>query len=256
MLQHPWQGKTVAYFGDSLTDPNQQQPKHDWTGIQNFQYWGYLQQWLGIKPLVYAVSGSKWDNIPHQARELKEEHGDNFDAITIFMGTNDFYAGIPIGTWYDETTEKVIEADGQPAQTYERKMRTLVMSNKTFRGRINIALGLLKKMFPTKQIVIFTPLHRAFATFGPENIQPTEAYKNRVGEYFDAYVKSVKEAGNVWSVPVIDLNAASGLNPMVSQQLLYFGNVKTDQLHPNYIGHRRLARTLMYQLSTIPCNFE
>ena len=39
-FQHPWQGKRVAYFGDSITDPNIKASK--------VKYWGFLQQWLGI----------------------------------------------------------------------------------------------------------------------------------------------------------------------------------------------------------------
>lgn len=42
-LQHPWKGKKVAYFGDSITDPNIKASK--------VKYWGFLQDWLGITPL-------------------------------------------------------------------------------------------------------------------------------------------------------------------------------------------------------------
>ena len=70
---------------------------HDWTGFSDTHFWGYLQEWLGIKPLVYGVSGRKWDDVPNQANQLKSEHGDGFDAIIIFMGTNDFMADVPIG---------------------------------------------------------------------------------------------------------------------------------------------------------------
>ena len=34
-LQHPWKGKKVAYFGDSITDPNIKASK--------VKYWGFLQ---------------------------------------------------------------------------------------------------------------------------------------------------------------------------------------------------------------------
>ncbi len=52
-----------------------------------------------------------------------------------------------------------------------------------------------------------TPLHRGYAKFGETNIQPDENYTNRCGEDIDAYINAVKEAGNVWAVPVIDLSA-------------------------------------------------
>ena len=68
------------------------------------------------------------------------------------------------------------------------------------------------------------------------------------GEYVDAYVQAVKEAGNVWGVPVIDFNAVTGLNPMVEEQLIYFYDAGYDRLHPSTKGQIRMARTLMYQL--------
>ena len=78
---HPWTGKRVAYFGDSITDPG--------TKGSDTKFWGFLQEWLQITPLVYGVGGRQWNDIPRQANKLREEHGDNFDAILIFMGTND-----------------------------------------------------------------------------------------------------------------------------------------------------------------------
>ena len=78
-FSHPWKGATVAFFGDSITDPGSVKENHDWTGFSDTHFWGYLQEWLGIKPLVYGVSGRKWDDVPNQANQLKSEHGDGFD---------------------------------------------------------------------------------------------------------------------------------------------------------------------------------
>ena len=53
---HPWQGKRVAYLGDSVTDPRNKAAKT--------KYWAFLRDWLGITPYVYAVSGREWNDIP------------------------------------------------------------------------------------------------------------------------------------------------------------------------------------------------
>ena len=250
---HPWQGATVAYLGDSITDPGERPEGHDWTGRDNWHYWGYLQQWLGIRPLVYGVSGNKWSDIPRQVSELKSEHGDDFDAITIFIGTNDYISDTPIGEWYDFTRDSVVMALGYPATKYEVVRRTPAMNPETLRGRINIAMSLLKETWPEKQIVILTPIHRAYATFSAQNIQPDESYPNRLGNYFSDYVDAVRETGGVWGVPVIDLYSLSGLNPMSEAQVPYFCKSDTDRLHPNAKGHDRIARTLFYQLLALPC---
>ena len=126
------------------------------------------------------------------------------------------------------------------------------MDEGTFRGRMNIGIKRLKELFPDKQIVLFTPIHRARAEFGPTNLQPDESWQNLCGEYFSAYVDAVKEAANVWGVPVIDLNSVCGMNPMVEAQQPYFRDPATDLLHPSDKGQRRLALTMVRQLMALP----
>ena len=82
-IRHPWQGKRVGYLGDSITDPN-------CYGDKIKKYWDFLQEWLGITPYVYGISGRQWNDVPRQAEQLKKEHGGEVDAIVILMGTNDF----------------------------------------------------------------------------------------------------------------------------------------------------------------------
>lgn len=246
--RHPWQSARVAYFGDSVTDPRNSGSKQ--------KYWHFLQQWIGITPYVYAVSGRQWNDIPNQTDKCLQEHGDSIDAILIFIGTNDFNHHVPIGQWFSESNTAVAFAEGKPSTIVERKMRKPVMDTNTYRGRINIALSKLKEVYPTKQIVLLTPIHRAYFYAGDKNVQPSEAYQNGCGEYIDAYVESVKEAGNLWAVPVIDLNALSGLYPLAEAHAQYFKSKDTDLLHPNDAGHRRMALTLLYQLQSLPCRFK
>ena len=136
VIQHPWQGKRVAYFGDSITDPRNSGSKK--------KYWGFLQDWLQIEPYVYGVSGRQWNDIKRQTDKLKEEHGDDFDAILIFIGTNDYNAGVPIGEWFTEKDEQVMAGIHEPKHMVDRKHRYPVMSDSTYRGRINQALDYVK----------------------------------------------------------------------------------------------------------------
>ena len=246
-MQHPWKGKRVAYFGDSITDPRNKGSKT--------KYWEFLEQWLGITPYVYGVSGRQWNDIPRQTDKLKAEHGDDFDAILIFMGTNDFNKGVPLGEWYTETLDSVRAAIGKPSEMVTRRHRHFVMDPNTFRGRINIAMSKLKQMYPTKQIVLMTPIHRAYFSSKDTNVQPDESYENVRGIFFDEYVKAVKEAANVWAVPVIDLNSLSGLFPLYDAGAQLYHMPDTDRLHPNDMGQQRMAQTIMYQLATLPCVF-
>lgn len=247
-FQHPWQGKRVGFIGDSITDPN-------CYGDNIKKYWSFLQEWLGITPYVYGVSGRQWNDVPRQAEKLKSEHGDDVDAILVFMGTNDFNNGVPIGEWFTEKEEMVLGAWGEAKKMVSLKRRLPILSNDTYRGRLNAGISSLKRLFPDKQIILLTPLHRSLADLGETNVQPDESYQNRCGEYIDAYIQNIKEAGNLWGVPVIDFSAVTGMNPMVEEQLTYFYDSKFDRLHPNTKGQERMARTLMYQLLALPAAF-
>lgn len=238
-----WKGKRVAFLGDSITDSVR-------VGTTKC-YWEYLAEWLGIDPQVYAKNGNQWDGVLRQAEHLKAE-GKAVDAILIFAGTNDYNAGVPLGEWYDYAqTETVVKGGG----TETRARRIPQTNGATFRGRINRVMDYLKTNFPTQQIIVLTPIHRGAARFSNENIQPEEAFPNKLGLYVDSYVSAVKETANVWAVPVIDLNSLSGLYPMNDAHAPYFHTRYTDRLHPNAEGHRRMALTLMYQLQALPASF-
>jgi len=245
---HPWQGKRVAYLGDSITDPRNNGSKK--------KFWMFLQEWLQITPYVYGISGRQWNDVPRQADQCYAEHGDSVDAIIIFIGTNDYNAGVPLGQWYDERQEEVMAGIHEPKHMVKRMRRTPLMTTDTYRGRINIALDHVKRLYPTKQVVVLTPIHRSGFYANNSNWQPTEEYQNGCGEYVSAYVQASREAADVWAVPVLDWGANSGLFPLLDEHVQYFHNGENDRLHPNDKGHERMARTLMYQLLALPCTFD
>lgn len=240
-----WKGKKVAFLGDSITDK-----AHVGT---TKNYWQYLEEMLGLEPWVYGMNGHNWTGVLEQAKKLKEEKGDLVDAIIIFAGTNDYNEGVPLGEWFrvEKTSVKVASLSEEI-----RDKRILQIEESNFRGRINKVMLFLKENFPTQQIILLTPIHRAQAYFGENNIQPEEAFPNKRNFYVDAYVEVIKEASNVWAIPVIDLNSISGLYPMCDAHASYFHHEKTDRLHPNAKGHYRMARSLTYQLLSYPSDFK
>lgn len=242
---HQWKGKKVAFLGDSITDKQR-------IGTQKC-YWEYLSEMLGIEAFSYGINGNQMDGLLKQAQQLLQEHGQETDAIIVFAGTNDFNAGVPIGKWFEEVKRDAPMPNGKKAKRTYREMST---DTDTFCGRINRLMDYLKTNFPTQQIILLTPLHRGFAQFGDNNVQPEEAFTNSKGLFVNDYVQTIKEAGNVWAVPVIDLNSLSGLYPMNDSHVPYFHNGETDRLHPNAEGHKRMAKTLMYQMMALPSSFK
>lgn len=244
---HPWYGARVGIIGDSISDPKVA------NGPEKY-YW-FMQKEIGIVPCVVAQNGQQWNEVLPQAERLKSEYGDDIDAILILMGTNDFNAGVPVGEWFTEERVSVEAANEEPKSMQTRRHRIPNLDPDTFKGRINIALDSLKNMYPDKQIILLTSLHRGYAKFGRNNIQPDENYTNRCGEYLDAYIEAIKEAGNVWAVPVIDLNSISGIFPLNRSQKDYFPR-DTDRLHPTDEGHSRMAKALSAALRYLAPDFD
>ena len=221
--------KKVLFLGDSITDA-----RH--VGCTK-NYWGFLAERYGFKPLVYGINGQRWSDIVAQAKAYGNEHGECPDVVFVFAGTNDFNENVPLGEWYSLSEEKV----NRNGKETVLKKRTLSRDGKTLRGRINVAMEHLVGSFPTAKIVLLTPIHRGYATFGANNVQPDESYANELGLFIDDYVNVVKEAGNVWSAKVVDLNADAGLYPRADSHVPFFSNGERDRLHPSDAGHRRIA---------------
>lgn len=242
-MSSQWKNKRIAILGDSMTDKCRVGTTCVW--------WEYLCRLLDFKAMVYGQNGDDWMGIYQQIMKVHAELGSNIDAIFIFAGTNDYNENTPIGRFYDETRQAV-NHDGRSVICMHR---SLILADSTFCGRINKVLSYIKEKFPTKQVILITPIHRAFAKFSEDNVQPDENYSNECGLYIDAYVRAIKQAGSNWSVPVIDLFSLSGLYPLYDSNMVYFHNAVTDRLHPNAKGDYRLAKTLQYQLLALPCSF-
>ena len=221
--------KKVLFLGDSITD------KHHVGCTKN--YWGYLADRYGFNPLVYGLNGQQWSDIAAQAKAYQKDHKECPDVVFVFAGTNDYNSNVPLGEWYSVSDAKT----NKNGREVTLKKRELSFDGGTFRGRINSAMSFLVDNFPSARIVLLTPVHRGYAKFGEGNVQPDESYANELGLFIDDYVNVVKEAGNVWSAKVVDINADAGLYPNSRAQDAFINNADVDRLHPSAAGHARIA---------------
>ena len=203
----PWAGKKCVFFGDSIT-----------AGIgSTVQYANVLASLKGIHPVNYGVNGSILvDNGMSRVTAFVTDYADNpADAFIFAYGTNDWGGGKPLGEWYTTDSNGV---------------RTLTTDTTTFRGAWVQILTYLKTNFDGKKIILMTPIHRG------DDLKPVS------GRYLEEYVNVIKEAGEIFSVDVIDLYGESGLTPDINPNTAYFtGN---DRLHPNAEGHKQMARVI------------
>ena len=232
----------ICFLGDSITD-----------GVGTTKrYIEYIAERTGAKTYGFGVNGAQSTDLFSQLERLDKCVGENFDILFLLIGTNDFNSGVSLGEFFTEHIEEVpVNSNEKGEFTYyvSRKKREFVFDENTFKGRLNKFFAFVKDKYYDKRIIIATPLHRAYAYFGGDNIQQNELYANRTGEYLESYVEAVRKAADVWSVELIDLYLESGLFPLnETSAAKYFNNVKTDRLHPNANGHERIAEVVLRRI--------
>ena len=218
--QSPWTGKTAVFVGDSITKGS---------GCDGQKYWELLKDELGLAEVVgMGIGGSCWS--------AKSDYGNNntplinrwntipeADLIQIFMGTNDYGHGTPLGTIEDTT-------------------------DVSFYGALNVILPALQQKYPKSRIVVVTPLHRYNADTIYQDLNYDYEPHPVSGKTLKDYVDAMKEVCERYSIPVIDLFSTSGLNPIVSSiKEMYM----PDGLHPNAEGHKLMAKIMKYHLNML-----
>ena len=230
---------TICFLGDSITD-----------GIGTTKrYIEYIAEATGAKTYGFGVNGAKSSDLFAQLERLDETVGNNFDILFILIGTNDYNCGIPLGEFFTEHSERVpLDSDenGNFGNYVLRRKREFVFDENTFKGRLNNFFYAVKRKYFDKRVILATPLHRAYAYFGGDNIQQSELYANVIGEYFESYVDAVRKAADIWSVELIDLYRESGLFPLIDESAKkYYQSDVWDRLHPNANGHERIAQVIL-----------
>lgn len=239
-----WEHLRVGILGDSITDSNQ-------TRTQKV-YWQYLAEWYQWDKHVYGISGHTWGNIPGQIDRMIAEQGDNLDAVLIFVGTNDYASGLPLGEWYEEIPGKV----NWWGTEIDNRQRKLSRNGGTLCGRVNLALEKLRKRYPDIQIVIMTPTKRGYFKYSEQNVQAGDDWQNTAGLHLEDYVKTIRAGAEIWGCPIIDLYAEAPLLPQLPEHAKLYRNGETDLLHPATAGHERLARLIYARLSAIPGTYR
>ena len=209
-----WAGKIASFLGDSITRGKN----------SDKAYPEYLKELVGFSVCnSYGISGSTISNFYEAMYNRVSAIDAQSDIVFVFGGVNDFNQSKPMGEWY----------------TLNGTTRTVNSDTSTFRGALTTLCKNLINRFPHKKKVLITPLHcHTYA----DNY--TDSQANSQGLYLEDYVNAIKEVGQMYSIPVIDLYSESGLLPSNSTNAsIYFAT--NDKLHPNAVGHRVIADVIM-----------
>ena len=195
----------INFIGDSITEG---------VGASSYETC-YVSRFAAMTGAIcrnYGISGTRIARrkVPYEIPEFDRDFNSRYqlmdedaDVIVVFGGTNDYGHGdAPIGEMSDRTVW-------------------------TFYGALHCLYTGILERWPESTIVIMTPLHREWEDLDTPHLQP--------------FVDAIREVAEFYSLPVLDLWAASGLQPRVPIiKEKYFA----DHVHPADAGHQVIANKL------------
>jgi len=114
------------------------------------------------------------------------------DIYTIFLGTNDWWQGRPIGTISD----------------YQNNTGT-----KTLYGSFSVIINKLRLLNPKAKIILITPLQRSdFVYINNKKNNAWGSYKQKNDQSLAAFAEAIKNIGKFEKLDVVDLYNKSGIN--------------------------------------------
>lgn len=196
-----WENKRWLTLGDSITKAG-----------------GYQKNLL--ETLKFSKINNKGINgqtMAHQNKNISTwDLGKNidykdYDLVTIFIGTNDFRYNKPLG--------KIESIDSDN------------FDDKTFIGAYQLLLNKIKSSNPNVKIVLITPIQRNKDGFDIHHF-------NEENNQLIDYVNAIKKLAYLYSLPVIDLYAESGIT---SDNIKFYTK---DGLHPNEKGYEIISKKI------------
>lgn len=212
-------GKKLLFLGDSITEG---------AGTSSIEhvYWRVLGARAGAEVVGYGIGGTRIARQLHPDDPHRDQHfasrvegmDPQTDVVVVFGGTNDYGHGdAPLGTMADR-------------------------EDSSFFGALHTLCRKLIERYPAATIVFMTPTHRldenrAVNEFGVRNVAT-----------LGGYAAAVKQVAAYYALPVLDLQAVSGLQPEVP---VLRERYMPDGLHPNDAGNALIAERLQNFLQAL-----
>lgn len=179
---------TWLALGDSITYLNDHP---DETGNRVTK--GYLTQVTDqLKHIQYINKGYNGWTAVGIAKEIEKLGLQKADVYSVFLGTNDWWAGMPIGTYQD----------------YQDNT-----GNGTFYGAYRTIINKLRGLSPQAQIILITPMQRGdFVYLQDMNNNAWGSYKEKNGQSLEQFANAVKTIADHEKFKVVDLYHTNSLS--------------------------------------------
>ncbi|MEP6611320.1 MAG: SGNH/GDSL hydrolase family protein [Mucilaginibacter sp.] len=195
-------GDSITYLNDHLNETGNRVTK------------GYLTRVSEQLPNIkYINQGHNGWSIVGIAREIEKLGLQKSDIYTVFLGTNDWGQGLPLGSFDDYKNSTGL---------------------KTSCGAYRIIIDKIKSLNPNARVILITPMQREdFVYVADKHNNAAGSYAAKNGQMLSQFANAVKQIGEYEHFEVIDLYYKSGIR---LKNLVKFKRVKDPQtgLYKNY----------------------
>ena len=193
---------TWTALGDSITYLNDH-PNETGNRVSK----GYMTRVVEKLPYIhYTNQGHNGWTAIRIAEQIDALGLGKADMYSVFLGTNDWWGGKPLGRLAD----------------YQNKT-----GNSTVYGAFRTIVDKLRSLNPDARIVLITPMQRAdFVYLTNAKNNAYGSYKAKNGQYLETFALAVDSIGRLEKLPVVDLYHAKGL---ALRELVKYKRLKDPQ---------------------------
>jgi len=190
---------TWVALGDSITYLNDHQNE---TG--NRVEKGYMSRVVEALPgIAYVNKGYNGWTAAGVAGKIETLGLEKADMYSVFLGTNDWWQGRPIGTLEDYKNNS---------------------GNNTFFGSYRLIIDKIRSLNPKAPILLITPMQRGdFVYIANRENNAFGSYKDKNGQSLAAFADAVKAIAAYEKLPLVDLYRESG---MTQENLVKYKRLK------------------------------
>lgn len=222
LASQPWLNKKIACLGDSITEGDSGE------GGLIDSYVPRLKKYIGTNAQNFGKSGAwitkKTDDDISFVNRVGAIEGQ--DVVTIFGGINDFQWNAPLGTMADTADTPT-----------------------TFYGALKYVITTLSANNPKAKLMLITPMKTTkfkYHTYDDNG----NLMRNANGNTQLDFVNAIKQVGEYYSIPVLDMYSCSNYSPYLPSQVGH-DNFTADGLHPTAHGYERIAQTIGHAINNL-----